>query len=89
MIDKDHEESEKDLVEKAKDQEISEQEYREAVDGLRDEQKTRFKRWRWINVLVPCLLTLVAGALVWIFRSASRAGSANVPNSVPPASVRD
>jgi ABC-type uncharacterized transport system involved in gliding motility auxiliary subunit len=68
-------------------QEINVEEYKEKMEGLQERQKNRWKRWRWINVLVPCLVVFVVGALVWIVRGARRAGKARVPAAHPPESV--
>jgi len=87
LVDPDFEDDSKALKEKAQNQEISEEEYREQMDELGEKQKLAAKRWRWINVLVPCLLVLAVGAIVWIIRAAWRTKPVELPAAEAPDST--
>lgn len=71
--------------ESAKAGDITPEEYRERWDQARERQKVRQKRSRWINIIVPCFLVLIAGALVWILRAASRTRKVPPPPAVEPS----
>ena len=56
-------------------------------DRARERQNESRKRWRWANAIVPSLLVVVAGAVVWILRAALRAAPPRIPDPVPPADL--
>jgi len=71
---------------RAKDGDITEDKYRELIDEAREKREARRKRWRWINIVVPSFLIIVAGALAWILRAMLRARTFSIPTGVPPKS---
>jgi len=60
----------------------------QALDRADEARKQSRKRLRWLNVLLPCMVVLVAGCLVWILRSALRSKPPGIPPAAPPLSVR-
>ncbi len=73
--------------EQYKDGKMGAEEAREAIRGADEEQKAERKRSRWINIVLPCLVILLVGAVVWVVRAANRAGTPRIPPAEPPASL--
>jgi gliding-associated putative ABC transporter substrate-binding component GldG len=87
LVDKAFEERLDEVAERAKRGDIDEEELTHIYRTAEEEQKARWKRSRWINILVPCFLIVLAGAIVWVVRAANRASPARIPPAVPPESL--
>ncbi len=87
LEDPDYKERKESLDERAENQEITRDEYETEFHQLAEKKKSSFRSWRWINVLVPCLVIFVAGALVWILRSSMRSSLTRLPKGVAPDST--
>jgi ABC-2 type transport system permease protein len=87
LVDKAFEERLDEVAERAKRGDIDEEELTHIYRTAEEEQKARWKRSRWINILVPCFLIVLAGAVVWVVRAANRASPARIPPAVPPESL--
>jgi ABC-type uncharacterized transport system involved in gliding motility auxiliary subunit len=77
----------KDIQSKFEKGELSQDAAFKEYDRARERQNESRKRWRWANAIVPSLLVIVAGAVVWILRAARRAAPPRIPAPVPPADL--
>ncbi|MGH7163416.1 MAG: Gldg family protein, partial [Planctomycetota bacterium] len=73
LIDKDFQTQMEAASKKLEEGKISESQFSEEWDVARERQEIGRKRWRWLNILVPCAAVLLAGATAWSLRAAMRA----------------
>ena len=74
----------KELEAEYNDGKITLDEYKTRFNRAEDEQKADRKRQRYMNMIGPCLLVLLAGLAVWLVRLARRATMSGVPTAVAP-----
>ncbi|MHC4931202.1 MAG: hypothetical protein ACYTGV_03320 [Planctomycetota bacterium] len=87
IVDEDYKGDLESLSEEAEAGEITAETFREEFDKARERHMLERKRWRWKNILIPSIIVILAGVLVWIVRAGLRSRAANVPDPVPPSSV--
>jgi ABC-type uncharacterized transport system involved in gliding motility auxiliary subunit len=77
----------KEVREKVEKGEIEEEEAHQLIQGAEEAEKAGWKRSRWLNIILPCFVIGLAGAIVWIVRAANRGAAARIPAAEPPASL--
>jgi len=68
-----------------KDQDLDDKAFLEALDKEVENREARRTWWRWVNVLLPSGLVVLAGFGIWILRAALRARRAQLPPPSPPS----
>ena len=62
----------RELVKEFREGKITLDEYRKSINEVKDDQKAQRKRWRLLNIVVPCSSILLIGLLVWMIRVGRR-----------------
>jgi hypothetical protein len=57
------------------------------IEESREDQKGRWKRSRWINIVIPVVFIGICAAVAWVLRAMNRASPARIPYAQPPESL--